>query len=603
MRRGQVVTPGSEHVATSEESRPTAGVRIHAVRVRHFRGIQDVCVTLHPTLTLLLGENNSGKTSFLEALGVALGGRRASDDDLRVAVDGQRAQQFVVDVLIEPAEGDSFEAGATAVLGQAVYPRNGAPEAVTIRATGTTAEDGSGITMRRQFVQGWDGCATDDTALKERPTPSVTQRVLDLLSFTLLDARRDLVADLQERRTSWGRLLARLDISNEAAEDIESALQALGEKVIGDSDVLVGLRTKLRSLATALGSSVSNVDLAPLPARVDELARGIDVLVTAPGNAAVPLRMQGMGSRSLAALTVFSAFVEMRLGRDLGMTPLGVTALEEPEAHLHPQGQAAVATLIEELPGQKLVSTHASRIVGAADLHAIRVFRRTSTGIEVRALTKSLDAESAVKVRRLVQRPFGDVLFARVVVLGDGATEAAALPVFARAEWGKDPGGLGAAFPEVGGLRQPEVGHLIALLDDLRIPWVALVDGDQAGHKAVAVWEERLERSLNGAPEIVVLPDGQAFEAHLRAEGFIAHAEAGLREFFGDQVLEEYAASCDHPPSGEELVYRALRQHKGTCGAAVARAICAEMDEDGRPRMPSAVREVLQRASAHLELA
>lgn len=592
-----------EHAKVPEEARPSAGVRIRAVRVRHFRGIQDVCVTLHPTLTLLLGENNSGKTSFLEALGVALGGRRASDDDLRLAVDGQRAKQFIVDVLIEPAEGDSFGTGATAVLGLAIYRRNGAPDAVTIRAIGTSAEDGSGITVRRLFIQGWDGCGTDDAKLTESSNPPVRQRVLDLLSFTLLDARRDLVADLQQRGTSWGRLLARLDISSDAAGDIESALQVLGDKVIDGSDVLAGLRTKLRSLATALGSSVSHVDLAPLPARVDELARGIDVLVTAPGNASVPLRMQGMGSRSLAALTVFSAFVEMRLGRDLGMTPLGVTALEEPEAHLHPQGQAAVATLIEELPGQKLVSTHASRVVGAADLHTIRVFRRTSTGIEVRALRKSLDPRRAEQARRLAQGRFGDVLFARVVVLGDGATEAAALPVLARAEWGKDPGGLGAAFPEVGGLGHSDVEALVMLLEDLAIPWVALVDGDQAGHQAVAAWEERLERSLKGAPEIVVLPEGQAFEAHLRAEGFITHAEAGLREFFGDQVLEEYAASCDHPPSGEELVYRALRHYKGTCGAAVARAICADTDEDGRPRMPSAVREALKRASAHLELA
>ena len=45
------------------------------MRVHNFRSLRDVEVSLTP-VTLLVGMNNAGKTSFLKALHLALGGDR-----------------------------------------------------------------------------------------------------------------------------------------------------------------------------------------------------------------------------------------------------------------------------------------------------------------------------------------------------------------------------------------------------------------------------------------------------------------------------------------------------------------------------------------------
>jgi hypothetical protein len=100
----------------------------------------------------------------------------------------------------------------------------------------------------------------------------------------------------------------------------------------------------------------------------------------------------------------------------------------------------------------------------------------------------------------------------------------------------------------------------------------------------------------------VRLPDRQAFEAHLRAEGLLDPAAAGLKAFFGETVLDDYAASKSNPPTGEELVFRALKHYKGSSGAAVARAIVAETDQAGQPKVPAGVRELLERAGIVLGL-
>ena len=58
-------------------------ILIDKVRVKNFRSLKDVEVNLQP-ITLLVGANNSGKTTFLQALNIALGvnKRQLTKDDL-----------------------------------------------------------------------------------------------------------------------------------------------------------------------------------------------------------------------------------------------------------------------------------------------------------------------------------------------------------------------------------------------------------------------------------------------------------------------------------------------------------------------------------------
>ena len=60
-----------------------SGITITAVRIRHFRCLRAVDVFLSP-LTVLIGENNAGKTSILDALHAAIGSgqRQLSEDDV-----------------------------------------------------------------------------------------------------------------------------------------------------------------------------------------------------------------------------------------------------------------------------------------------------------------------------------------------------------------------------------------------------------------------------------------------------------------------------------------------------------------------------------------
>lgn len=572
---------------------PPANIRIETVRVDGFRALRQFSITLEAGTTVLVGENNTGKTSLLEALATALGGRRADDDDLHMPPSGDRATAFIIDLTLVPESGGRFDQPVATVFGNAVQRGPDDREYVAIRTEGSAGLDGSGPVLRRSFLANWhDGDAAKASKLAQ---PGVKDPVLKLLVFSLLDASRDLAADLRSRRSEWGRLVAGLDIDPALRANIETALGQLGHQIVTGSSVLTRLRDELQAVQQAL-STVSSVTLSPLPARVDELARAIEVLVAAPGGAPLPLRMQGLGSRGLAKFMVFRAFASTMIGAGTGIGPHRVSAFEEPEAHLHPQAQVALAGVIEEIPGQRLISTHSPQLASVADLSSIRLLRRTGTTISVRAPT-GLSPEDLIKVRRLVERPYGEVLFARLVIIGDGATERAGLPVFARAHWGGiEPEGKCVSIIDPGGLSQ--AAPVVKVLEDLGIAWLILADGDEAAVRDLATIGERLDAPLDAAsPNVVLLPDGQAWEPYLLAEGLREPMEKGIASLYGATALDEFRSGGNRSKlDPDQLVLRFLNSRKGSHGRATAEAIIAVLDGNGRPTIPEKIRNLFERA-------
>jgi putative ATP-dependent endonuclease of OLD family len=73
-----------------------------------------------------------------------------------------------------------------------------------------------------------------------------------------------------------------------------------------------------------------------------------------------------MGTRSWASILSFGAYIawEGRTRDANSEAFFPILALEEPEAHLHPNAQRTIYQQIKQIGGQKIVSTHAPYIAG-----------------------------------------------------------------------------------------------------------------------------------------------------------------------------------------------------------------------------------------------
>ena len=575
------------------QTSPGANLRIEEVHVSNFRNIVDVRISLESGATFLVGENNAGKSSFLLAIAAACGFHRATRDDFHQSDEGT-ATEAIIDLIIRSAGAEFIDAVAQRLNGN----YGNGPEAgewTAIRARLVESQESSFLTTRRNYLS-WD--PSTQTWMETPRAP--TSQVLELLAAHLVEASRDLSVDVLSRTSDWGRVLADLGVSEADRSSLETSLSDLGRALQDASPTFSKLALELLKMKNTQ-SDIEDVQLRPLPGRLEDLARSVDIVVGAGhGRSALPMRLQGLGSRSLAALRVFHALCELRVGVDQGVRPQLITLLEEPEAHLHPQAQGAMDRFIQELPGQVVVATHSSVLIGEADLEAVRILRSTSEGTTVHKLERATAKKVAV-FRRYISRPLGELFFARMVVLVDGTAERITLPVLLSPLLGRDIAGVGVTILDMEGKSKEWVKKVVEALDALGgIPWIAFIDNDSDGLGAIdgCLGSDGILLSTSH-PQVVVSGDKQLEQLFLDA-GYGPEVEVVANEYdprlppdpdSGQPRLPPYAPSVN----AEYLVF--LKNSKGWAGELIARE-AMRLDKAA----PTAVVELAERIRETLAL-
>ncbi|WP_419837531.1 ATP-dependent nuclease [Candidatus Poriferisodalis sp.] len=487
-----------------------AHIYVERVVLRNFRGIERLAVDLRPGLTLLVGRNNAGKSRILRALHVAIGGVPAERDDLTVGLDiaaeidvviaprpsapgADDGQQAKHDGAPEPA-GQTFTGQLQRLLGVGIALTSSSParQRFAWRTTIVSVSDGRGAQARTNLLShdantgGWDETST-----------SLPRSARELLYAELVDTRRDLDAELRQRGTAIRRILSDLQVSSTQRDALERELARLGDDILQHSDTLRTLRTSL-SLLDRYVDALGEVCVDPVPRTLEELARAVGVSFGS-GADSLASRLHGSGVRSLASLLAQDLFYSQTLGVDGGdIRPHPVTLVEEPESHLHPHAIIEVAGLLSAERRQVVATTHSPLLAASVAPESLRLVRRDRAGLHqavdfgpaesrdhgaLRTKQPSLYASEMEKLTRLVERPFGELLFARAVVIGDGATERAFLPPVLRDALGSLAHGVSVI--DSAGMNADVVQAVVKFARHVEIPVVVFADNDAAGRQAV----------------------------------------------------------------------------------------------------------------------
>lgn len=377
---------------------PKSGIRIVEVRVRNFRSLRSIDLTL-ARLTVLIGPNNSGKTSFLEALFAAMGaGRRVLNrDDIFISPEEGNLPQnrsILIDVLIKPTDNkgefcDNFPEGSywLNLWRNGIAQDDADNDFMAFRTRLRWKHESGEYSIERQFLREW---VSDSSKIEDVEVISeagmVSTKQLEPLALHFMDAKRDIDDDMKRQGSFWRRMTNDLGLSESDIKSFEKTLTKINEEIVEKSGVLKHLKYTLDDLYSIMSGECEGVELAPVARKLRDLTKGIDVNFTTQGSQTFPLVRHGMGTRSMASILVFRAFMEWRslLAKEDAVHPM--LALEEPEAHLHPQAQRALFNQIMEIPGQIIISTHSPYVAAHAEFGDLRHFRKNGADTTVKAI-------------------------------------------------------------------------------------------------------------------------------------------------------------------------------------------------------------------------
>ncbi len=302
----------------------TTGIAICSVRVRNFRSLREIEVVL-TSMTVLIGENNAGKTSFLDAIFAAIGSgaRHLTEEDIYIAPDESkppRDREVVVDLLIRPVEhdgavGDAFPQGSPwlELWGNGIVQDDDDNDFVGIRMNMSWDRIKGDYFVQRRFLREWKAnLAEMMEAEAAQQVSQVTATQTAPLSLYFLDAKRDAAEEMKSKGSVWNKLISDHGLSDEDVNTIEQQLSDINSLLVSKSGVLTHIQQHLNHVSDVVNCDEDNIAVNPVARRLRDLSKGIDVVLSTRGAPQFPLSRQGMGTRSLASVLLFRAYMTWR---------------------------------------------------------------------------------------------------------------------------------------------------------------------------------------------------------------------------------------------------------------------------------------------------
>jgi putative ATP-dependent endonuclease of the OLD family len=454
-------------------------ILIDTVRISGFRGIKNLELTL-PRVTVLIGANNSGKTSFLKALQLALGdySRSISEEDFFIGPDEIRSEEIVVDARFVSIneEGNriaQFDDNWTTYFGDKIKAEANNNQFVALRTRVTPNIIKGGFDCARFSMQLWPDFSewlTDE--IKEDKIGK-----LESTPFISIEAQRDIHFELKDKSSFAGKVLAGVEYQKKDIIEIEQLINDLNSSAIEKSEALKHFKSHLEKLDQSF-QGAGNVEITPFPKKIRDLSKHFSIHFGESTNGVFSMEYHGMGTRSWASMLAVKAFIESAAEKhEKEYEPFfPILAAEEPEAHLHPNAQKTLYRQLADTRGQVLVSTHSPYFAAMADIMDIRSLRKDNLGITASQLVGDITAEEKNRLSREITSKCGEILFARALVLCEGITEEQTIPAFFDICVDKTLFSLGICCVNVGGKNYPP---FVKLACSLGIPTFIVSDNDK----------------------------------------------------------------------------------------------------------------------------
>jgi predicted ATPase len=498
-------------------------MRVSLLQISNFRGIKRGSVHFRDH-TVLIGPNNSCKTTIIEALTLVLGRdrliRTLTEHDFYGSTPDATARITITATItdFDPPDftqhpewfGDRrgvpfwFDPDSGAVVPEQGHARQLLASQIVFAAR-FNADTLDVETVR--YFDGGDGrdVFDDDNFV------AVPPKLIRDLGFFLVPASRSWDRMLSFASELFRRVIRSADGLPAATVLAErDRLRDPGAKLEDDARLAPVVREVNAEMGRLLGKET------PLNLRItatDSAAvlEAITAHFQADAGVAVPAKRQGSGLISLQSLFLLLHFGQRRIQEGESF----VLALEEPELHLPPGVQRRVLSRLQALSTQTIVTTHSPLVAGYCEATSLLVVRSRDGELDVRPmLARALTQEATNAVRRLFQinrTETAAAVMSDCVLVPEGRYDFDWLTLALRVAELHGEAGEPCLFGVRVGLiptSDARVKETCTVLSKAHPMVCALVDGDAEGKG----YADALDDAEAGATRVILWPDDWTIE-------------------------------------------------------------------------------------------